>query len=340
MSMIPFHTHPDTAAPALEVQLSTEERLYQLAADHDESRVFAVYAAVTRHLRGGGQHRLSNQMVADMTPGCGVGKARDCLALLCEAGLLAREGNANSAYFYRLPSPTPPLRVVQQAPPHVQRCTPHVASLEEEKEELSIDGEGEKSLITPTTSDNEQTRIARRYVRDEEVIAIAAELPPKTVKYIAQKADEAKTSRGGYFAQAVRNAPVEAPRTKPKPPAKSRIPVPGRDDAPAPVAAPPVAITPPSGPIIAPEPRPLPPPPAAEDPTVTRAHAALVAAYARTCTPISAATLTRDGDAWTLHTPPDAADRISAMHRYLYATLRDTAGATDLTITTTQEPQS
>ena len=82
MSMIQFTTTTN-AAPELSVELSTNERLFRLAAEHDEARVFAVYHAVTRHLRGGGKNRLSNPQVAEMTPGCAKNKARDCLTWLC-----------------------------------------------------------------------------------------------------------------------------------------------------------------------------------------------------------------------------------------------------------------
>jgi hypothetical protein len=272
-----------------------------------------LYTCLHRHLTDGGKDWLSHNEVGDLAGGMGETAVKKHTKALVDAGLILREQIGSTVYAYRLPprqhitevtrfpqsdsqQVKSIFRVVKTAPRQAQSAT----NLEEEKEDISIVEDRGKSVTEPTTPDNEQTRIARRYVRDEEVIAIAAELPPKTVKYIAQKADEAKTSRGGYFAQAVRNAPVEAPRTKPKPPAKSRIPVPGRDD----VAG--VSISektvPPSGPVIAPEPTAPPPPPDTDD--ATRTVRTYLAQMLRSeAHLLNRAAITHDGNHWTVTGP-------------------------------------
>ena len=250
------------------------------------------------------------------------------------------------------------LRGGQQSTPHVEGSTQRVeqsthgvTNLEEEKEEDFVLDRNRKTAIEKIPN-NEQARIARQFVKDPQVIAIAASLELPTVQHIAKQTRRDKIeSEGDYFSYSIRNAPVKPPHSsKPKQSTKRYV-IPGSDDTPpaqpetvqpspsepaqdkpepAPVDAAPQAADP-NGPVIyppiwePPAPRPEPDPEEGED-DVTRS----VWAYWRqmfdraTLSTLECLTLAHNGQDWTL-TAPTPHDERSAkgIQRHLLAYLAD-----------------
>lgn len=175
---------------------------------------------------------LSHDQVGALAGGMSETAVKQHTRTLVGAGLINRVQIGNSVYDYSLPARHHVTEVTrfpgalqataqgsQNDPQQAQTTVQGVQSatnLEEEKEEDFVLDRNRKTAVEKIPN-NEQARIARQFVKDPQVIAIAASLELSTVQHIAKQSRRDKVeSQGDYFAYSIRNAPV-APLHTPKP---------------------------------------------------------------------------------------------------------------------------